>query len=240
MDAMDRLIAAIDKSGLKHIRIAEAAGMRPGKFSKIYKRRQVPTILEYIAIARAIRVDPALLFTQGELAVSLQKVNEALTGVEQAATILRSWVPQSPENSAVVPLTKPTPRREGPVVEAAANSNAELLVEYEPERKRIPRDAWNRKAKMIARVRGDSMDGGDDPIRDGELAYLKPTRSPRTANGHVALVRRGDALYLKLFEISGHTIRLVSANREHADVVIDARAENVQVFGYVVAHRPER
>jgi len=238
MDAMDRLIGAIDNSGMKHVRIAEDAGMRPGKFSKIYKRRQVPSIVEYIAIARAIRVDPALLFTDGELAVSLQKVNEALAAVRKAENILAEWVPEA-SAGAVVPLSKPPRRHEGPLVGAAANANVELIVEYEAERKLIPRDAWNRGARTVVRVLGDSMDGGADPIRDGELAYLKPTRSARTANGHVTLVRRGDALYLKLFEISGHTIRLVSANREHEDIVIDARAENVQVYGYVVDHRRE-
>src|SRR5438270_13323277 len=83
MEAMDRLIAAIDRSGRKHNWIATAAGMTPGKFSKIYRRRQAPTIFDYIAIVRAIGVDPAVLFTDGELAVSLKHVREALAGVEQ-------------------------------------------------------------------------------------------------------------------------------------------------------------
>lgn len=237
---MDRLIAAIDRSGRKHNWIATAAGMTPGKFSKIYRRRQAPTIFDYIAIVRAIGVDPAVLFTDGELAVSLKHVREALAGVEQAAGILRGWVPEA-SASTVVPLRKPARPHTGPVVDAAANSNAELVVEYEAERKTIPRAEWNRGARIVARVRGDSMDGGADRIRDGELAYLKPTRSPRNANHRVALVRRGDAHYLKLFEMSGHTIRLVSANREHADIVIDARAEKdtTQVYGYVVGHRRE-
>jgi phage repressor protein C with HTH and peptisase S24 domain len=122
-------------------------------------------------------------------------------------------------------------------VRAAANPNAELIAEFEPERRRIPRRAWNRGARIIARAIGDSMDGGRDPIRNGELAYLKQTRSPRTANNHIALVRRGEGLYLKIFETSGHTIRLVSTNGEKA-IELDARGEDLQIYGYVVDHGP--
>jgi SOS-response transcriptional repressor LexA len=113
-------------------------------------------------------------------------------------------------------------------VRAAANPNAELVVELESERKRIPRRAWSR---------GNSMDGGPDPMRDGELAYLKPTRSPRTARNRITLVRRDDALFLKRFEISGRIIHLVSANPASETLVIDAfEAENLQIYGIVVDH----
>lgn len=232
MDGVDLLIAAIDASGLKHNWIAREAGMGPGKFSKIYHRRQVPSILEYIDIARAIGRDPGRLLSDGDIVIRLAELRSVSAAMHDATQTLSSWLPEQP-------FRKPETRHEGPVAEAAANSNAELLVEYEGERGSIPRNAWNFGARMIVRVRGDSMDGGQDPIHDGEIAYLKPTRSPATANGKVTLVRHGDALYLKLFERSGRTIRLVSSNREHADIVIDARAESVQVYGVVVGHRPE-
>ncbi len=109
----------------------------------------------------------------------------------------------------------------------------------ESERKRIPRRAWLLGARIIAPVVGDSMDGGSDPIRNGELAYLKPTRSPRTANNHIALVRHETALFLKRLEIIGPTIRLISANPESRTLVINAEeAENLQIYGIVVHHGP--
>lgn len=236
LDGVDLLIAAIDASGRKHNWIAREAGMGTGKFSKIYHRRQVPDIFEYIDIARAIGRDPGRLLSDSDVGVSLDELRSVSAALQDATKILTSWLPEQPR---IATLLKPESRREGPVVEAAANSNAELLVEYQSERGNIPRQEWNAGAKMIVRVRGDSMDGGGDPIHDGELAYLKPTRSATTANGKVTLVRHGEALYLKLFERSGRTIRLVSSNRQHADVVIDARAESVQVYGVVVGHRPE-
>jgi SOS-response transcriptional repressor LexA len=79
------------------------------------------------------------------------------------------------------------------------------------------------------------MDGGDHPIGDGVLVYLKPTRNPATAKNKIALVRRDDGLFLKRFERDGPTIRLVSANGAPV-IVIDARGENMQIYGYVVDH----
>lgn len=243
MDGVDLLIAAIDASGFKHNWIAREAGMAPGKFSKIYHRRQIPNVLEYVDIALAIGRDPGRLLSHGEIVVNLSDLRGVTAAMHDATQTLTSWLPDQPRivppQTTSKPLWKPETRRDGPVVDAAADSNAELLVEYQEERGSIPRQAWNLGARVIARVRGDSMDGGRDPIRNGELAYLKPTRSPATANGKVTLVRCGEALYLKLFEKSGRKIRLVSANRAHAEIFIDPRTESVQVYGTVVGHRPE-
>jgi SOS-response transcriptional repressor LexA len=237
MDAIDRLIEAVRSSGIKQIHIARLAGMRATKLNKIVKRVQVPTVPDFIDIARAIHLDPARLFTEGELVIQLEALRSAHAAAQRATEILAAWLPVAETAAPVILRAQPkrsdSSRSVAPV-RAAANPNAELLVELEQERRQIPRRAWNRGAKMIARAVGDSMDGGDDPIRNGELVYLKPTRSAKTANGQIALVRRDDGLYLKTFERSGHTIRLVSANGD--PIVLDARAENMQIYGYVVDH----
>jgi SOS-response transcriptional repressor LexA len=247
MDVVGRLIAAIEASGLKRVRIAADAGMTPEKLSKILTRRQIPTVPEFIAIARASMLDPGRLFTDSELVVEVDTIRavQALSREARAATerldqLLTELLPelQAPRTS-ITALPKPRRPQSAQPILAAADPNAEMVVEFERERKQIPRDAWNRGAHIIARVVGDSMDGGDDPIADGELAYLKPTRSKKTASGKVALVRREDGLYLKKFEQSGHTIRLVSANTSRETIVIDARADAVQIYGYVVHHAPE-
>ena len=207
------------------------------KLNKIVKGHQIPTVPEFIAIAGAIHLDPARLFTKGELVVELESLRTAHAAAQRAAEILAGWLPVAEAAAPVIPMGLPK-RTESShsvaPVRAAANPNAELLVEFEQERQQITRRAWNRGAKIIARAVGDSMDGGPDPIRNGELVYLKPTRSPRTANGKVALVRRDDGLYLKKFEQSGHIIRLVSANGD--PIELDARAENMQIYGIVVDH----
>jgi SOS-response transcriptional repressor LexA len=237
MDAMQRLVAAVEQSGLKRTRIAEDAGMSPTKLSKILNGIQVPTMPDFLAIARAIRCEPSRLFTDGELVIELVLLEEANRLTQRLGEILGRWLPAGASPAAAaLPLSKVPVTRWIAPVRAAANPNAELVAELESERKLIPRRAWNRGARMIARVTGDSMDGGTDPLRDGELAYLKPTRSSRTANGRITLIRRDDGLYLKTLEISGQTARLVSSNEDSPPVELDLRAENLQVYGYVVDH----
>ncbi len=232
---MDRLMAAVEASGLKRTRIAEDAGMSATKLSKILNRIQVPTLPDFLAIARAIHCEPARLFTDGELVIELAALQEAVRLSGRLGEILERWLPAgSSPSAALLPLPKVPANRWVAPVRAAADPNAELVAELESERKQIPRRAWNRGARIIARVTGNSMDGGAHPLGDGELAYLKPTRSPRTANGHVTLIRRDDGLYLKMLEISGHTARLVSTNEDYAPLELDLRSEALQIYGYVV------
>lgn len=245
MDVVERLIAAVEASRYKHVRIAADAGMPASKFSKIMNRKQVPTVPEFIAIARAIDLDPGRLFTDSELVVDLERLQaahatsrELRETSERLTAMLQRMLPELPPALSVIPLRKlATASHHVAPVLAAANPNAEFVVELEPVRKLIPRRAWNRGARIIARVVGDSMDGGSDPIVNGELAYLKPTRSARTAQDKVVLLRRDDGLYLKIFERSGPTIRLLSASGAPA-IELDARTENLQIYGYVVDHAP--
>ncbi|HUR83247.1 MAG TPA: S24 family peptidase [Thermoanaerobaculia bacterium] len=239
--ALERLVSAVENSGYKKSHIAADAGMGATKLSKILKGRQTVTLADFCAIARAIGQDPARFFTDAEVVVeltALREIHEASRAVGSAsnrlATMLEAMLPPHPTE---VPALRKEPRdRSAQPVRAAANPNAEMVVELEKERKRIPRNAWNRGARIIVRVVGDLMNGGRNPLRDGDLAYLKPTRSRRNVVNRVALVRREDGLYLKTFEMSGHTIRLVSANPQATPRVmeIDARAESIEVYGYFV------
>jgi transcriptional regulator with XRE-family HTH domain len=236
-DPIDRLIAAVKKSGLKQAHIAQLAHLNRTKLNKILKRNQVPTVPEFIDISRAIKLDPALLFTEGDLVIELTALREAHAAARRATEVLARWLPEEAVPHAEPPRAlakRPAPRFRTPVG-AAADPNAELVVELEEEQQDIPPRAWNQGARIIARAVGDSMDGGDDPIRDGALVYLKPTRNPATAKNKIALVRRDDGLFLKRFEIDGSTIRLVSANGAPA-IELDARGENMQIYGYVVDH----
>jgi SOS-response transcriptional repressor LexA len=239
MDALQRLVAVVEQSGMKRARIAEDAGMSATKLSKILDGNQVATMPDVLAIARAIHCEPARLFTDGEVVIDLAALDEANRLSQRLGEILGRWLPagSSPSATLLAQPKIPANRWIAPV-RAAANPNAELVAELESERRIIPRSAWNRGARMIARVVGDSMDGGAEPLRDGELAYLKPTRSARTAKGHIALVRREEGLYLKRFEITGHIARLLSAREEYPAIELDVRVDNLQTYGYVIGHGP--
>lgn len=235
MDVIDRLLAAVRESGLKRARIAEDAGMSPTKLSKILNGNQAATLPDFLAIVRAIGQDPSRLFTEGEMVVDLKTLEEAKRLSQRLDDLLGSLLPiGSAEPSRVFAQPKALPEHRATPVRAAANPNAELIAELETYSKEIPRRAWNRGARIIARVVGDSMDGGDNPLRDGDLAFLKPTRSPRTANHHITLLRRDDGVYLKILEITGRRAQLISANPDHDTIELDLRAENMQTYGYVV------
>jgi transcriptional regulator with XRE-family HTH domain len=239
-EVIARLIAAVDASGMKQNHIGRVSGLGKTKVNKILNRKQEPTISDFIAIAHAINVDPGRLFTDGELVVGLEELCEAHAASRRLQKILEAWLPdaQPAPPMAGVPPARPPRRHDATPVRAAANPNAEMVVELEMERKRIPRRFWNRGARIIARTDGHSMDGGSDPIKDGELVYLKPTRSPRTASNKVVLCRVDDGLYLKRFEKSGRTIRLVSTNDPHV-MELDAPTANLQIYGILVDHAPE-
>lgn len=240
MEIIDRLVAAVEASGLKQKRIAFLAGISASKLNKILKRKQIPNVLEFIAIARAIKLDPGRLFTDGELVIALNALRTAHATSQRLHEILGSWLPEAPiEVSAPMLFPKRPQHHLARPVGAAADPNAELIAERETERKRIPRALWNRGARIIARAHGDSMNGGRDPITNGELVFLKPTRSPRTANHQRSLIRVGDALYLKRLEQSGHTLSLVSENGSDS-IDVDARAATIQIYGIVLGHEAAR
>lgn len=237
-DAIDRLIAAVEASESTQVRIARKAGISASKLNKIVKRKQEPSLLEFVAIARALNLDPSRLLADAELAVEVNTLRALHAASQRMHEVLGSLLPEaSPASMMPLLLPKPAPRLLVPPVDAAANPNADLIAELEKERRLIPRRAWNRGARRIAHVRGDSMDGGEDPIADGEFAYIRPTKSPRTAKNRIVLIRRGDGLFLKIFEMRGYTIRLVSTNDKKV-IEIDARDEEPEIFGYVVDHGP--
>lgn len=224
-------------SGLKQSHIARVAGMEESKLSKILRGRQVPTVPDFIDIAHAINLDPGRLFSEGELVMALDALRAAHSAAKTIESILSSHLPQPDAAAPPVSmmLRKPTPSRRAQPIRAAASPNVEMVVELETKRQRIPRRAWNRGARIIARAIGDSMDGGNDPIVNGELVYVKPTRNRRALNNHVVLCRVGDAMFLKRLEVIGHNIRLLSSNAEPRELDA-AEIASLQISGLAVDH----
>src|SRR5947208_3116519 len=89
MDVIDRLIAAVRASKMKQSRVAADANMAAGKLSKIMHRKQLPTVPDFIEIARAIGMEPARLFTGGELVVDVESLRAAHALSTEAAAALR-------------------------------------------------------------------------------------------------------------------------------------------------------
>lgn len=236
-EVIERLNVVMRANKSKHWHIAKLAGMSATKLSKILNRKQVLSLSDFLAIARALELEPSRFLSESAMVVDAKKIEAAHRLSRELSGILGELVPIEVARP-VVSQPKAVPSRTTTPVRAAANPNAELLVELEEKRSKIPLRAWNRGARIIARVVGDSMEGGVDPLRDGELAYLKPTRSKRTANGHVTLIRCDDGLYLKTLQIIGSRALLISANDAYDTRELDLRTErNIEIYGFVVDHQ---
>ena len=233
MGAVNQLCDAVRASGKKQVIVADDAGIKPSKLSKILRGHQEPTVDEFIAIARAIGKDPALFLSDGDVVVSLQALREAQTAATTTRDLLAALTSGGMSQSRIVPLAKPEPRRDVRPIQAAASANVEFEGAVEEKRKRIPRRAWARKARRIVRAIGDSMEGPGG-IANGELAYMKLTRNVKAAVGKIVVIRVNDALYLKTLETIGQKVRLVSINREHPTIEADGRSDSIQLYGVIV------
>jgi SOS-response transcriptional repressor LexA len=236
MDVIDRLIAAFNASGMKQSHVARVTGMSKSKLNKILKRNQQPTVLDFVAIAAAIGLEPGRLFSDGEVIMELRALRSAIAATQDLQNLLTSYLPES---AAAPPLSlrKPAQNRMARPLRVAASSNVELYPEVEKKRQRIPRDSWNRGARMVARAIGDSMTGPDG-IANDEFALVKPTTNLRAAKGNIVVIRVGEAVYLKKLEVIGSTLHLVSINPEHETIVLDEAAKSdAQLIGVVVDRR---
>jgi SOS-response transcriptional repressor LexA len=207
--------------------------MAPSKLSKIIKRKQQPTVLEFVAVAQAIGLEPGRLFSDGEVIMELRALRSALTAADDLKRQLAAYLPEASAD-VVRAVPKREAKRYARPVRAAASSNVELFPEVETARQRIPRRAWNRGARMTARAIGDSMTGPNG-IANGELVFVKPTTNRRAANGRIVVVTVGDAVYLKTLEIIGRKVRLVSINPEHEPIEPEEGAA-VRLVGIAIDH----
>lgn len=241
MEAIDRLRAAVKASGMKQTHVAAEAGMTSSKLNKILKGNQVATVNDFIAIAHAIKRDPATFFSDGELVVRIDKLRAARAAADTIGSILSAYLPEAAvplQQSGIVAQPKRASSKRVQPLRVAANSNVELFPQVEKKRVTIPREFWNRGAQKIARAIGDSMSGAGG-IENGELVYLLPTRDSRKARDHVVVCTVGDAAYLKKLEIRGHTVRLLSINPAYEAIAVD-QPEDLLVIGIVIGQRTER
>ena len=237
MDVIERLREAVKESGFQRKKVAERAGMKAAKLTKILAGQQTVTVADFIAIARAIDRDPSHLISDKDVVVELGPLQSAHRAAQETERILASLLPKTVFRTPGAPLL-PKPKRPATArpIRAAASSNVELLPESEAKAVRIPRDASLRGAKLVARAIGDSMEGPGG-FHDGQLVFLLPTRSRRAATGKIVVCRVDDAIYLKQLTGTGRGAMLVSINRAHEPIEVDD-ANRIQIYGIVVWPSP--
>jgi superfamily II DNA or RNA helicase/predicted house-cleaning noncanonical NTP pyrophosphatase (MazG superfamily)/HKD family nuclease/SOS-response transcriptional repressor LexA len=119
---------------------------------------------------------------------------------------------------------------------AAGSLNKLSAGEPAKESIEVPKELGYKDDKhFVARITGDSMDGGKIPIADGSLVVLEPitATSAGSVNGQVVAVMQvdefGDTSYaLKKIEKRQGQYYLVSFNKAYKDVLIDV--ERVRPF----------
>ena len=206
VDWRQRLRAAVTRSGKKQSAIARDAGVAPETLSRILTATLAhPSFEIVVRIARAVNENVGWLL--GERAFSLSADEQKQ--LRKASRILED---------ALLGMT--LTRRERPQPNALPVAAAD-----------IPRAYGVRGARLAYEASGDSMIGAG--IADRDVLFVKPTRSTREANGRVVVCRFDGAEYVKVLDVRGNGIRLLSRNDQHLAIEI-VENDRFELVGIVV------
>ncbi len=182
----ERLRAAIDRTGKKHSAIAREAGIAPATLSRILTSAHVhPTFDAVVRIAHAVNENVGWLLDERGFALSADEQKQLRKVVRFLDDTLLTGTA--------------THRRDRPEPNAVPAGTTD-----------IPRAYAVRGARLAYEAAGDSMIGAG--IADRDLLFVKPTRSTREAAGRVVVCRVDTAEYVRVFDVRGGRVRLLSRN----------------------------
>jgi len=205
-DWRKRLRAAVARSGKKQSAIARNAGVAPETLSRVLTATLAhPSFDIVVRIARAVDENVGWLLDERGFSLSADEQ-------KQLRKVVRFL------NDALLGAT--AGRREH------AEPNALPVAAAD-----IPRAYGVRGARLAFEASGDSMiDAG---IADRDVLFVKPSRSLREANGRVIVCRIDGAEYVKLLDLRGSRIRLLSRNDQHPDIEVPDTSR-FELIGVVV------
>ena len=199
-----RLRRAIDSSGKKHAAVAAEARVDPTTLSRMLNGHIEPSFGTVVRVARVIGENVGWILDERGFALSADEQ-------KQLRKVVRFL------DDAV--LAGVAPRRERIEPNAVAVANAD-----------VPRPYLVRGARLAYEASGDSMLGAG--IADGDLLFVKPTRSRREAAGRIVVCRVDEAAYVRLLDVRGERIRLLSRHDRYAP--IDVGEGRFELIGIVV------
>ena len=203
----DRLREAIGRSGRKHSAIAHEAGVAPETLSRILSStHQNPSFDTIVRIAHAVNENVGWLLDERGFSLSTDEQKQLQKVVRFLDDALRSAHRRERQEPNAVP---------------ASASGAE-----------IPRAFANRGARLAYEASGDSMIGAG--IADRDLLYVKPLRSTREAAGRVIVCRVDGAEYVKVLDLRGGRIRLLSRNDRYPPIEVSDGSQRFELVGVVV------
>lgn len=202
-----RLRTAVERSGKKQSAIARDAGIAPETLSRILTSAHLrPTFDTVVRIARAVNENVGWL---------LDERGFALSGDEQRQ--LRKVVRFLDDTL----LATPSHRRDRPEPNAVPVGTTD-----------IPRAYAVRGARAAYEASGDAMLGAG--IADRDLLFVKPTRNLREAAGRVVVCRYDGAEYVRVLDVRGGRIRLLSRSERHPAIDIPESSSRFELIGVVV------
>ena len=160
---------------------------------------------------------------------SPQGVSDHLAALERKGYIHRT----ASQSRSCVPVAMSDDTVEIPLYDGhVAAGQPALAVDSQRETLRVSRTLLRRARDVFAlSVQGDSMIG--DGIYDGDMVFVE--RAQEAAEDDIAVIRVDDSVTIKRRRQEGDTLRLISSNPTHADIVIRAEdARQVRVIGRVV------
>jgi phage repressor protein C with HTH and peptisase S24 domain len=205
VDWRARLRLAIERSGKKQSAIASDAGISAESLSRILNSHVRPTFDTVVRITRAVNENVGWLLDERGFSLSADEQKQLRKVVRFLDDTL---------------LTSSVPRRERP------EPNADLAGGVD-----VPRQYAIRGARVTYEASGDSMVGAG--IADGDLLFVKPTRSTREAAGRVVVCRVDATSYVKVLDLRGSRIRLLSRNDRYPAIEVDA-ATQFELIGIVI------
>ena len=201
----ERLRAAIDKTGKKHSAIAREAGIAPATLSRILTAaHEHPTFDTIVRVTHAVNENVGWLLDERGFVLSADEQKQ-----------LRKVVRFLEDTLLTGTATHRRDRPEPNAVPAGAID--------------IPRPYAVRGARVAYEAAGDSMIGAG--IADRDILFVKPTRSTREAAGRVVVCRVDTAEYVKVFDVRGGRVRLLSRNDRYPPIEL---GEGYELVGIVV------
>jgi SOS-response transcriptional repressor LexA len=202
-DWRERLRDAVTRSGKKHSAIAAEADIDPATLSRILNGRLSPKFETVVRIARASNESIAWLNNEFGFNLSADEQKQ----VRKVARFL--------EDAALGRMTD----RERMQPNALPSGHTD-----------IPRIYTTRGARAVYEAVGESMLNAG--ILDRDLLFVKPTRSMREATGKVVVCRVDGAEYVKVLDVRGGRMSLLSRNDRYPPLAV--REDHFELIGIVV------
>jgi transcriptional regulator with XRE-family HTH domain len=207
VDWRERLRAAVNRSGKKHSVVARDAGIAPETLSRILNATHAqPAFDTIVRIARAVNETVGWILDERGFSLSSDEQKQLHKVVRFLDDALTAGNRREPREPNAVPAGAPG-------------------VE-------IPRSYANRGARVVYEAAGDSMIGAG--IAERDLLFVKPLRATREAVGRVVVCRIDGAEFIRVLDVRGGRIRLLSRNERYPPIELAEGSERFELVGVVV------